>query len=226
MPDPRKILTTIRRATELMRATPGRSGGIISPVGADEIMVVGDLHGNIPAFKQVLKLAALDRNPRRHLILQELIHGKLEYPDDKGDRSHQLLDIVAALKIQYPDRVHLILGNHELSELTGRIIAKDGKTLNMMFRMGICDRLWCVRRRDLRGLQGALRRAPAGDPHGQSRLRLPHAPGRVRPRRPGPRAPQGRHLARGVDEASRDDLRDDLGPRHRPRRRRSIRRDG
>ena len=100
-------------------------------------MVVGDLHGNIPAFKQVLKLAALDRNPRRHLILQELIHGKLEYPDDRGDRSHQLLDIVAALKIQYPDRVHLILGNHELSELTGRIIAKDGKTLNMMFRMGI-----------------------------------------------------------------------------------------
>ncbi len=137
MPDPKKILTTIRRATELMRATPGRSGGIISPVGADEIMVVGDLHGNIPAFKQVLKLAALDRNPRRHLVLQELVHGKSEYPDDKGDRSHQLLDIVAALKCQYPDRVHLILGNHELSELTGRIIAKDGKTLNMMFRMGI-----------------------------------------------------------------------------------------
>ena len=47
------------------------------------------------------------------------------------------MDLVAALKCQYPDRVHLILGNHELSELTGRIIAKDGKTLNMMFRIGI-----------------------------------------------------------------------------------------
>lgn len=59
------------------------------------------------------------------------------YPDEKGDRSHQLLDVVAALKCQYPDRVHVILGNHELSELTGRIIGKDGKALNMMFRMGI-----------------------------------------------------------------------------------------
>src|SRR5580693_5558251 len=137
MPDPRKVLTTIRRATELMRATPGRSGGIIEPPGADEVMVVGDLHGNLPAFKKVLALAALDRNPGRHLVLQELIHGKLMYPDEKGDRSHQLLDVVAALKCQYPDRVHLILGNHELAELTGRVIGKDGQALNVKFRMGI-----------------------------------------------------------------------------------------
>ncbi len=99
MPDPKKILTTIRRATELMRATPGRSGGIIAPERAEEIMVVGDLHGNIPAFRKVLTLAALDRNPGRHLVLQELIHGKQEYGEDKGDRSHQLLDVVAALEV-------------------------------------------------------------------------------------------------------------------------------
>jgi hypothetical protein len=137
MPDPRKVLTTVRRATELLRATPGRSGGIVAPREADEIMVVGDLHGNLPAFKKALNLAALDRYPRRHLVLQELIHGKMMYPDEKGDRSHQLVDVVAALKCQYPDRVHVILGNHELSELTGRIIGKDGKALNLIFRQGI-----------------------------------------------------------------------------------------
>jgi Calcineurin-like phosphoesterase len=137
MPDSRKVLTTIRRATELMRTTPGRSGGIVAPQDADEVMVVGDLHGNLPAFKKALTLAALDRNPRRHLVLQEVIHGKMMYPDEKGDRSHQLLDVVAALKCQYPDRVHVILGNHELSELTGRIIGKDGKALNLLFRQGI-----------------------------------------------------------------------------------------
>ena len=97
-----QVLTTIRRATELMRATPGRSGGIIAPERADEIMVVGDLHGNFPAFKKVLALAALDRHPGRHLVLQELIHGKLMYPDDKGDRSHQLLDVFAALNASIP----------------------------------------------------------------------------------------------------------------------------
>jgi hypothetical protein len=137
MPDPRKVLTTIRRATELLRTTPGRTGGIVEPSGADEFMVVGDLHGNLRAFKMALTLAALDRNPRRHLVLQELVHGKLMYPDDAGDRSHQLVDVVAALKCQFPDRVHVILGNHELSELTGRVIGKDGRALNDLFRQGI-----------------------------------------------------------------------------------------
>ena len=116
---------------------------------AAEVMVVGDLHGNLPAFKKVLALAALDRIPERHLVLQELIHGPLMYPDDKGDRSHQLLDVVAALKCQYPERVHLILGNHELSELTGRIIGKDGETLNADVPQGITTAYGALGGRDL-----------------------------------------------------------------------------
>jgi len=137
MPDPRKILTTIRRATELLRTTPGRAGGIITLDQAGDVMVVGDLHGNLLTFKKVLFLAALDRHRGRHLIVQELIHGPHMYTDDKGDRSHQLLDVFAALKCQYPDRVHMILGNHELSELTGRSIGKDGEGLNAKFKSGI-----------------------------------------------------------------------------------------
>jgi hypothetical protein len=137
MPDPLKILTTIRRASALIRATPGRLGGIITLKEAADVMVMGDLHGNISAFKQLLSLAALDRHPGRHLVLQELIHGSLTYPGDNGDRSHQLLDVFTALKCQYPDRVHHILGNHELSELTGRSIGKDGEGLNAKFRRGV-----------------------------------------------------------------------------------------
>ncbi len=137
MPDPQKLLTTLRRAAGLLRTTPGRTGGVVSLEGASDVMVVGDLHGNLPAFRKVLKLAALDREPARHLVLQELIHGPAEYPDEGGDRSHQLVDLVAALKCQYPARAHVILGNHELSELTGRIIGKDGETLNEKFYRGI-----------------------------------------------------------------------------------------
>jgi hypothetical protein len=137
MPDPQKLLTTIRRATELLRATPGRAGAIVSLNGASDVMVVGDLHGNLPAFRKVLKLADLDRHPGRHLVLQELIHGPLDYPNDGGDRSHQLVDLMGALKCQYPARAHVILGNHELSELTGRIIGKENETLNAKFFRGI-----------------------------------------------------------------------------------------
>ncbi|WP_165220805.1 metallophosphoesterase [Aquisphaera insulae] len=137
MPDPQKILTTVNRAAELMRATPGRTGSIIHLADADEVMVVGDLHGNLGAFKSTLQVAALDRHPRRHLVLQELVHEINKYDEDRPDRSHRLVDLVAALKCQHPERVHLILGNHELSELTGRVIGKDGQTLNLRFRLGI-----------------------------------------------------------------------------------------
>ena len=136
MPDPQEILATIRKATELMRSTPGRSGSVVAFDDADEVIVVGDLHGNLPAFSQALAIAALDWYPRRHLVLQELVH-EINKNDDRPDRSHQLVDLVSALKCQYPQRVHLILGNHELSELTGRIIGKDGHALNLRFRQGM-----------------------------------------------------------------------------------------
>lgn len=139
MPDPQRILPIIRRAALLSRATPGRSGGIVSlpAESTDDVLVVGDLHGNLLAFRKILAIADLKAHPKRHLVLQELVHGDLSYPDEGGDRSHQLVDLVAVLKCEYPDRVHLILGNHELSELTGRPIAKNGVALNALFQKGI-----------------------------------------------------------------------------------------
>ena len=137
MPDPRKVLATVTKATELMRRTPGRAGSVVTLEGADEVMVVGDLHGNLGAFRWVLTEAALDRNPGRHLVLQELVHEINKNQDERPDLSHRLVDLVSALKCQHPDRVHLILGNHELSEITGRIIGKDGQALNMRFREGL-----------------------------------------------------------------------------------------
>jgi hypothetical protein len=137
MPDPQKILSTVRKATGLLRSTPGRSGALVILEEAEDVMVVGDLHGNLAAFRQALAVSALDRHPRRHLVLQELVHELNKYDEDRPDRSHRLVDLVSALKCQYPDRVHVILGNHELSELTGRIIGKDGQALNVRFRMGM-----------------------------------------------------------------------------------------
>ncbi len=137
MPDASKVVTTVRRAASLFRNTPGRKGSVVHLDSAQEVMVVGDLHGNVPAFRQILELAALTKNPGRHLVLQELVHGPRMYPNDGGDKSHQLVDLVSALKVACPDRVHLILGNHELSELTGRPIGKNGVPLNGLFRAGL-----------------------------------------------------------------------------------------
>ena len=139
MPDPLKVLATIRRAAILARATPGRRGGVVSlGESAVDVMVVGDLHGHLHNFAAALKIAALADHPGRHLVLQELVHDPRTDPDgDAGDLSHRLLDVVCALKCQFPDRVHYLPGNHEISELTGRSIAKNGVPLNSLFRKGL-----------------------------------------------------------------------------------------
>jgi len=138
MPDPHKVLATLQRALDLFRRTPGRRGSVVHLDNAEEVMVVGDLHGNVGTFAQVLKLAKLESHSGRHLVLQELVHDPRADPDDEvGDLSHRLVDVVCALKCQFPTRVHYLPGNHELSEVTRRSIAKNRVALNALFLKGI-----------------------------------------------------------------------------------------
>jgi hypothetical protein len=136
MPDPEKLLNTVRRAIDLNRTTPGRSGRVIRVPPDDEVMVIGDLHGNIGNFQLMLKAADLARNPRRHLVVQELIHGSFYYADG-SEKSHQAVDLWCALKCQFPQRVHYLPGNHELAQWTNRPISKSDVDLNANFLDGV-----------------------------------------------------------------------------------------
>lgn len=136
MPDPARLLNTLQKAIHAFRATPGRRGRIVSLDDATEVFATGDLHGNVENFRALLAKAELAKHPQRHLVLQEVVHGPLRYPTG-GDKSHQLLDLVAALKCQYPRQVHFLPGNHELSQATNRLIAKDNVDLNELFRDGV-----------------------------------------------------------------------------------------
>jgi hypothetical protein len=104
---------------------------------AADVLVAGDLHGNLENFRRLLLRADLGKQPRRHLVLQELVHGPHRYPTG-GDKSHQLVDLLAALKCQYPRQVHMLLGNHELAQQTGQWVAKGDVDLNEAFREGLC----------------------------------------------------------------------------------------
>jgi hypothetical protein len=83
-----------------------------------------------------MALADLANHPRRHFVVQEVIHGPFRYPLG-GDKSHQLLDVVAALKCQFPRQVHYLLGNHELAQSTNRRIGKDEDNLLELFDVGV-----------------------------------------------------------------------------------------
>lgn len=136
MPDPDKLLATIHKAAEYSRNTPGRRGRIVHLCDAIDVFVTGDLHGNLGNFQQFLQLADLARHPRRHFVMQELIHGPFRYPDG-SDKSHQAVDLWCALKCQFPTRVHFLPGNHEVSQWTNRAIAKGQFDLNANFLDGV-----------------------------------------------------------------------------------------
>ena len=136
MPAPDRMLTHLRQAVALVRATPGKKGHTVALDDCADVLVAGDLHGHIPHFQSLLKYADLANNPKRHFVMQEVIHGKFRYPHG-GDKSHQLVDLFAALKCQYPRQVHYLPGNHELAQWTNRPVLKSDENQNALFREGV-----------------------------------------------------------------------------------------
>jgi hypothetical protein len=137
VPDPVKLLSTIKQATTLLREQKGRTGKFIELTDASDILVAGDLHGHLSNFKLILQHAKLNEHPQRHVVLQELVHGPFRYPNNGGELSHRLVDVVCAFICQYPGRVHYLLGNHELAQWTRREIAKNNESLNNLFILGV-----------------------------------------------------------------------------------------
>lgn len=136
MADLSQRVRTLQRACDLIRNTAGREGRFVQLAPCDDIVIAGDLHGHIENLQAICKLANLQVHPNRHLVFQEFIHSKRYYPKG-GDRSHQSLDLFAALKGQFPQRVHLLMGNHELAQWTDRPVMKADVSLNELFRSGV-----------------------------------------------------------------------------------------
>jgi hypothetical protein len=135
-----RVVGTLGEARIANQQTPTRRGNVvvITADDADDVMITADLHGHRENFLAILSIADLERNKRRHLILQEVCHGGPCYPGG-GCRSHVMLEEVAALKSQYPERVHFIMSNHEMAELTDFPILKAQRLLNLAFRNGLLE---------------------------------------------------------------------------------------
>jgi hypothetical protein len=110
-----------------------RTGDIIELPSQGDVIVMGDIHGNRENFAKVLEAADLENNPQRHLIIQEATH---TYQVEE-DLSFLLHEDIVKVKAQFPHQLHILLGNHELSELTGKEILKGGICYNILFREGM-----------------------------------------------------------------------------------------
>jgi hypothetical protein len=133
------VIASFKKATEANRTTPARTGNVVylDAENGDDVMVTADLHGHRKNFNAIRRIADLANHPRRHLVLQEVCHGGPTYPTNGGCMSHSMLEDVARLKGNFPDRVHFLLSNHEAAEVIDYPILKAKKMLNLLFRMGL-----------------------------------------------------------------------------------------
>lgn len=128
-----KVVKLFEDAVLALRHDKWRKGDVIDLPPQGDLILTGDIHGNLENFDQIVSRAALDRNPQRHLVLHELIH---DFCNRGQDFSYEILQAAAELKIRHPDQVHILMGNHELAEYEGMPIKKDGRVIPLVFSEG------------------------------------------------------------------------------------------
>ena len=130
------IIDLLKKAAKANRDDVLRRGNVIHLPCAGSVVVAGDIHGHRRNFERVAAFANLTENPDRHVILQEIIHGGPEDADG-GCLSYQLLFDIARYKLDFPDRVHIIMGNHDTVFINDGQVMKNGKEMNYSMNMAL-----------------------------------------------------------------------------------------
>jgi len=131
-----QVLEVFEAATEENKLTAIRRHQTLHLPADSEVWLVGDLHDHRRNFDKILHTVELGDHPERHLVLQELIHG--DYVDASGaEESWQTLYRAAELKCDFPQQVHFLLANHDLAQVYGEGIAKQGRNVCESFTAGI-----------------------------------------------------------------------------------------
>jgi hypothetical protein len=119
-----------------------RRGSVDWVEAPGRLIATGDIHDNPLHLSRVIEAAGLNGDPeatieseRSHLTLHELIHG--EHLVGGVDFSYRALTRVAALKAAFPEHVHVLLANHELAQIVGSGIVKDGVRVVEAFNDGV-----------------------------------------------------------------------------------------
>ena len=106
-----------------------RRANLVCLPAQGSLVVTGDIHGHRRNFERIVAHADLAHHEDRHVVLQEIIHGG---PEDHagGCLSYQLLFEAIRYKVEFPDRVHMIMGNHDTACINSSEVMKNGKEMN------------------------------------------------------------------------------------------------
>ncbi len=133
---PQTIIDLLNKGVEASNADKFRRGNLIHLPADGSLIITGDIHGHRRNFERIAAFADLENKPDRHIVLQEIIHGGPQ--DSKGGcLSYKLLFDVARYKLSFPDRVHIIMGNHDTTFINNSKVMKDGKEMNRSIKSAL-----------------------------------------------------------------------------------------
>ena len=98
------LILIVSKASQLL----SREANLLELV--DPVTIIGDIHGQFYDFLKVLDLAG-KLPDTSYLFLGDYV--------DRGSFSIEVLLLLYSLKLNFPDSVHLLRGNHECRQLTG-----------------------------------------------------------------------------------------------------------
>ena len=167
------IIDLLEKGRHANRADRYRKDNIICPPAAGTLIITGDIHGHRRNFQRICTFADLTNNPQNHLILQEIIHGGPE-DDHGGCLSFELLFELVRYKLDFPDHVHIIMGNHDLAFINQSEVMKEGKEMNIALHSAMKRRFGS----DLEAVELAVRQFLFSQPLAvkcQNRLLISHS---------------------------------------------------
>jgi hypothetical protein len=126
---PQPVVDLLQAGVQANLHDGARQGNLIQLPAQGSIVVSGDIHGHRRNLQRVVTLADLAAHPDRHVVLQEIIHGG-EQDAWGGCLSYQVLLDAVRLKIQYPEQVHFLMGNHDTAFITQAEVVKEGREMN------------------------------------------------------------------------------------------------
>ena len=133
---PQTIIDLLEKGVEANNKDTFRQGNLICLPDRGSLIISGDIHGHKRNFERIQAFADLPDNPDRHVLLQEIIHGG-EEDTQGGCLSYKLLFDVVRYKLAFPDRVHIIMGNHDTAFISSSEVMKDGKEMNRSMRLAL-----------------------------------------------------------------------------------------
>ena len=130
------VVDLLRSGVKANSTDEYRQGNLICLPACGSLVITGDLHGHRRNFERIRAFANLADNPNRHVVVQEIIHGG---PQDSegGCLSYKLLFDAVRYKLSFPNRVHVIMGNHDTAFINNSKVMRNGQEMNCSMRLAL-----------------------------------------------------------------------------------------